>query len=66
MYKPIFISYSRKDINRVIPFVKALEKVIGENRIWLDLSGIESGSEFEDRIIKAIDDSEIILFMISK
>lgn len=65
MYKPIFISYSRKDINRVIPFVKALEKVIGENRIWLDLSGIESGSEFEDRIIKAIDDSEIILFMIS-
>ena len=65
MYKPIFVSYSRRDRNRVIPFVKELEKKIGENRIWIDWTGIESGDDFKDRIMSAIDRSEIVLFMLS-
>lgn len=65
MRKPIFISYSRRDSEKVLPFVKELEHEIGENRIWIDWSGVESGDEFEDRIIKAIDESKIILFMLS-
>ena len=65
MYKPIFVSYSRRDRNRVIPFVKELEKKIGENRIWIDWTGIESGDDFKDRIMSAIDCSEIVLFMLS-
>ena len=65
MYKPIFVSYSRRDRNRVIPFVKELEKKIGKNRIWIDWTGIESGDDFKDRIMSAIDRSEIVLFMLS-
>ena len=65
MYKPIFVSYSRRDRNRVIPFVKELEKKIGKNRIWIDRTGIESGDDFKDRIMSAIDRSEIVLFMLS-
>ena len=65
MNKPIFVSYSRKDKDIVLSFVKDLQNEISDNRIWIDWSGIESGDEFEDRIIKAIDNSSIILFMLS-
>ena len=65
MKKPIFVSYSRRDKDKVIPFVKELEKAVGADRIWIDWTGIESGDEFEDRIISAIDSSDIVLFMLS-
>jgi len=61
----IFISYSRKDKHKVIPFVNQLENAIG-NRCWIDKDGIESGSKFEDEIINAIDKCKILIFMHSE
>lgn len=68
MQKPtnkIFISYSRHDKDLVFPFVERLERELQE-KCWIDLEGIESGSQFEDVIIHAIDGCEILLFMLSE
>lgn len=57
----IFISYSRKDIDKVLPIVKEIEsKGIS---VWFDINGIESGEEFVTKIATAIDNSDSILFM---
>ncbi|MGM9769431.1 MAG: toll/interleukin-1 receptor domain-containing protein [Candidatus Cryptobacteroides sp.] len=63
--KRVFVSYARKDKERVIPFVNELKATFGEDRFWIDLTGIEIGADFMGRIAKAIDSSEIILFMLS-
>ena len=60
----IFISYSRNDKSVVLPFVKQIGEAVGRN-CWIDLKGIESGVEFEEVIIKAIDDCQVVLFMLS-
>lgn len=60
----VFISYSRHDKNLVFPFVKSIEQKIG-TVCWIDLEGIESGSQFEDVIVSAIDASKVVLFMLS-
>lgn len=62
---PIFISYTRKDKEAVIPFIVDLENELGID-CWIDLDGIESGDQFEDVIIRAIDSSQIVLFMLSE
>lgn len=62
--KPIFISYSRLDKNIVFPFVKRIEQEL--NTIcWIDSEGIESGSQFEEVIVNAIEESSVVLFMLS-
>lgn len=62
--KPIFISYSRIDKNIVFPFVKRIEQEL--NTIcWIDFEGIESGSQFEEVIVNAIEESDVVLFMLS-
>ena len=60
----IFVSYSRHDKNVVFPFVEKLNEELHLN-CWIDLEGIESGEQFEDVIIHAIDSTEIVLFMLS-
>lgn len=60
----IFISYSRQDQDIVLPFVTSIEQRFG-SVCWIDLDGIESGSQFEDVIVDAIDDSKVVLFMLS-
>ena len=60
----LFVSYSRSDKEKVMDFLQLIERETGES-CWMDLTGIESGSQFEETIIKAIDDSEIVLFMMS-
>ena len=60
-----FISYCRKDKDRVLPLVKDLEQQANVS-CWIDLQGIESGSQFEDVIIKAINDAKIVLLMVSR
>lgn len=60
----IFISYSRHDKEIVLPFVTSIEQKFGAV-CWIDLEGIESGSQFEDVIVDAIDDSKVVLFMLS-
>ncbi len=62
--KPIFISYSRIDKNIVFPFVKRIEQEL-KTICWIDSEGIESGSQFEDVIVNAIDESKVVLFMLS-
>lgn len=64
MKKDIFISYSSKDKAKVIPFVHKLEESVGEI-IWLDLDGIESGSQFEETIVGAIDGCKVFVYMLS-
>ncbi len=62
--KPIFISYSRIDKNIVFPFVKRIEQELNTT-CWIDFEGIESGSLFEDVIVNAIEESKVVLFMLS-
>ena len=60
----IFVSYSRNDKEIVFPLVSDIDKEL-QTKCWIDLNGIESGEQFEDVIIHAIDKSEIVLFMLS-
>ena len=62
--KSIFISYSRHDKNVVFPFVKLIEQEFGPV-CWIDYKGIESGSQFEEVIVNAIDESKVLLFILS-
>ena len=61
----IFISYSRKDLSLIEPLVKDIEKR-ADVKCWIDWNGIESGSQFEDVIIKAIDSVKVVLFFLSE
>ena len=61
----IFISYSRKDFNEVNAFLMTLCEHIPNLTYWFDITGIESGDEFDDKIITAIDNSRCVLFMLS-
>lgn len=57
----IFISYSRKDYNEVHKIVDILNNK-GYN-VWFDVDGIESGGEFINKIVTAIDNSDSLIFM---
>lgn len=61
----VFISYSRKDFDEVNAFVKMLQKRIPQLSYWFDIKGIESGDEFTEKIISAIDNSSYMLFALS-
>lgn len=61
----VFISYSRKDINEVSALIETIRAEIPGLSIWFDLTGIESGDEFEEKIISAIDNSSYVLFALS-
>lgn len=61
----IFISYSRKDFNEVKALYEMLKSRISNINIWFDLTGIESGDEFDEKIIAAINDSKMLLFALS-
>lgn len=64
MKSDIFISYSRDDLAEVEPFVKQIEARTGL-RCWIDWNGIESGAEFEEKIVNAIDEVQVVLFFVS-
>ncbi len=61
----LFISYSRKDLEEVNTFINMLKARIPDLNCWFDVTGIESGDEFEDKIISAIDNSENVIFALS-
>ena len=61
----VFISYSRKDIDEVNAFVGMLKKSIPALNVWFDIDGIESGDEFDEKIIDAIENSFCVLFALS-
>ena len=60
----IFISYSRHDLKLVTKIKNELERETGSS-CWMDLDGIESGEQFENVIISAINRSNTVLFMMS-
>lgn len=49
----IFLSYSRRDLEQVKAIKDELEQATGVN-CWMDLDGIESGEQFVNVIISAI------------
>lgn len=59
-----FISYSRKDLKVATAIKKEIESIC-KYECWMDLEGIESGDQFEDVIISAIDNSKIVIFLMS-
>lgn len=61
----IFISYKRVDKEKVFKIKDQIESALGE-KCWIDLDGIESDAQFKNVIIRAINESEIVLFMYSK
>lgn len=61
----LFISYSRADFDEVNALVERLKEEIPGLTCWFDITGIESASEFEEKIISAISNSSYILFALS-
>lgn len=61
----VFISYSRKDKDQVFAIVEWLQKSLGI-KCWIDINGIESGQQFEDKIMGAIERAEVVIFMMSE
>ncbi len=59
----VFISYSRKDTAIVDQFVNRLTEA-GYN-VWIDRDGIYSGDQFKMKIIQAIKNSSIVIFVSS-
>ena len=62
----VFISYSRKDFDEVSVLIETIRAEIPDLSIWFDITGIESGDEFEEKIISAIDNSSYVLFALSE
>ena len=60
----IFISYSRSDHAIVDTFVQRLESA--GYKVWIDRTGVYSGSQFKSMIVQAIEDSMVFLFFSSK
>ena len=60
----VFVSYSHDDSEEVLPLVERLERETGV-QFWIDREGIESAEQFVEVIIRAIDQAEIVLFMLS-
>ena len=61
----IFISYKRVDKERVFAIKDGIEQAIGE-KCWIDLEGIESNAQFAAKIMTAINQCDVFLFMRSK
>ena len=61
--RKVFVSYSRRDKEKVFPLVKDLEKSLG-CKFWIDWTGIESGNpNFYNEIAQGIDDAKVVLYM---
>ena len=64
MKSSIFISYSRKDYDVVITLRNQIYRRTGVLP-WMDVSGIETGTQFADVIATAIDECDLLVFAIS-
>ena len=60
----VFISYSRKDIEKVKRLKSEIE-ALGIS-CWMDINGVESGSKYKNEIVKAINEAIVVLFFLSK
>lgn len=60
----IFISYSRRDTDKVKALYEEIKQETGVSP-WIDLLGIETGAQFEDVIFRAIDACRVLIFVVS-
>ena len=60
----VYISYSRKDRDVALGICEDL-KSIGCT-VWMDIDGIQTGQLFADMIIRAIESSQVILYLASE
>ena len=60
----IFISYSRKDLKVVEPFVQRLESA--GYKVWIDKYGVYTGTQFKSVIVEAIENSTVFIFFSSQ
>ena len=63
--KDIYISYSRKDIAIAREIKKKVETKTSVS-CRMDMEGIERGSQFQDVIIKTINEAKIVLLLLSE
>ena len=63
MNHKVFISYARKDGDRVA----LIRNILDENSIpyWIDETGIFSGEDYKEVIVDAIDATEVVIFVSS-
>lgn len=63
MQHEVFISYSRKDEENVLP----LKALLDENSVsyWIDKDGIFSGENFKEVIVDAIETAKVVIFVSS-
>ena len=64
MANEVFISYSRKDFEKVKTVKEEIDSLVGID-CWMDLNGIESGDWFKRVIISAINRHNTLLFMLT-
>lgn len=64
MANEVFISYSRKDFEKVKTVKEEIDRLVGID-CWMDLNGIESGDWFKKVIISAINRHNTLLFMLT-
>ena len=62
MANEVFISYSRKDYDKVRQIKNEIDREVGIN-CWMDLDGIEGGDVIHRNITSAINRHDTILFM---
>ncbi|MEM6627220.1 MAG: toll/interleukin-1 receptor domain-containing protein [Pseudomonadota bacterium] len=60
----IFTSYSRKDTRTVDHLAERLERA--GHSVWVDREGIDGGSQWRESIVKAINDADIFLLVLSE
>ena len=58
----IFVSYRRKDKEKVFALVEKIEREVGV-KCWVDLANIETSAQFVSKICTAIERAEVVLFM---
>ena len=64
MAAEVFISYSRRDLHKVRQIKETIDNTLNIN-CWMDLDGIESGEQFKNIIISAINRHNTFVFMLS-
>ena len=60
-YKKAFISYSRKDEQRMLERVVGIQELAPEMKFWLDKQSLDAGDLWREEIKKAITISDVLL-----
>jgi hypothetical protein len=58
-YRRAFISYSRKDMDRILPRIQTLQKVAPYLELKMDIKDIRSGELWKDKLREFINDCDI-------